>query len=51
LNVGSVISKVAAEVGGSGGGHDVAAAARISRERMDEFIAKLDQALSEAGVT
>ena len=51
LNVGSVTSKVAAEVGGSGGGHDVAAAARIPRERMNEFIAKLDQALTEAGGT
>jgi RecJ-like exonuclease len=51
LNVGGVLSKVAAEVGGSGGGHDVAAAARIPRERMDEFIAKLDQALTEAGGT
>jgi len=49
LNIGGVLSKVAAEVGGSGGGHDVAAAARIPRERMDEFIAKLDQALTEAG--
>jgi RecJ-like exonuclease len=51
LNVGSVTSKVAAGIGGSGGGHDVAAAARIPRERMDEFIAKLDQALTEDGGT
>ena len=51
LNVGDVLSRVAADVGGSGGGHDVAAAARVPRERMDEFIAKLDQALTEAGGT
>jgi single-stranded-DNA-specific exonuclease len=49
LNMGGVLSKVAFEIGGSGGGHDVAAAARIPRERMDEFIAKLDQALTEVG--
>jgi RecJ-like exonuclease len=51
LNIGDVLSKVAADVGGIGGGHDVAAAARVPRERMDEFIAKLDQALTEAGGT
>ena len=49
VNVGRALAKVAEAVGGSGGGHDVSAAARIPRERMDEFIVKLDQAFSEAG--
>ncbi len=44
VNLGHVLSKTAPEVGGFGGGHDVAAAARIPRERMDEFITKLDGA-------
>ncbi len=45
LNLGLILTRVAGEVGGDGGGHDVSAAARIPRERMDEFMAKLDQAL------
>jgi len=49
VNVGRTLAKVAEAVGGSGGGHDVSAAARIPRERMDEFIVKLDQAFAEAG--
>jgi RecJ-like exonuclease len=48
VNVGRALAKVAESVGGSGGGHDVSAAAWIPRERADEFIARLDQALSEA---
>ena len=48
VNVGRTLAKVAEAVGGSGGGHDVSAAARIPRERMDEFIVKLDQAFVEA---
>jgi RecJ-like exonuclease len=48
VNVGRTLSKVSEAVGGSGGGHDVSAAARIPRERMDEFLIKLEQALGEA---
>ena len=50
VNVGRTLSKAAEAVGGSGGGHDVSAAARIPRERMDEFLIKLEQALAEATV-
>ena len=46
VDVGRAISKAAEAVGGEGGGHDVAAAARVPRELMDEFVAKLDQTLS-----
>ena len=49
LNLGDVLMKVAADVGGDGGGHDVAAAARIQRGRMDEFMVMLDKALAGAG--
>lgn len=49
VDVGRALAKAAAEVGDHGSGHDVAAAARIPQERMDEFIDKLVQAFSEAG--
>ncbi len=45
VNVGRALASAARAVGGEGGGHDVAAAARIPRERMNEFLAKLDQVL------
>jgi single-stranded-DNA-specific exonuclease len=50
VNVGRTLSKVSDAVGGSGGGHDVSAAARIPRERMDEFLIKLEQALADGTV-
>ncbi len=49
IDIGRALAKAAADAGGYGGGHDVAGAARIPRERMDEFIAKLDQTLSGGG--
>ncbi len=49
INVGRALASAARAVGGEGGGHDVAAAARIPRERMNEFLAKLDQVLSGDG--
>lgn len=49
INLGQALSKAAAEVGGYGGGHDVSAAARIPRERLEEFIIKLDKAMSGVG--
>ena len=49
VNVGRALARVAEAVGGSGGGHDVSAAARVPRERMDEFVVKLGQAFAEAG--
>jgi RecJ-like exonuclease len=49
IDVGRALARAAEAVGGDGGGHDVAAAARIPRERMDEFIIKLDQTLSGGG--
>lgn len=46
VDVGRALERAANAVGGWGGGHDVAASARVPRGRMDEFIAKLDQTLS-----
>jgi RecJ-like exonuclease len=42
LNLGRAISEAAKEVGGTGGGHDIAAGAFISREAKDEFLRILD---------
>ncbi|KXB00535.1 hypothetical protein AKJ42_00265 [candidate division MSBL1 archaeon SCGC-AAA261C02] len=47
-NIGNILGKVSRELGGSGGGHDTAAAARLPRERKDEFITKVSQSLEEA---
>lgn len=46
-NLGMALGLAAKEVGGSGGGHDVAAAAKIQKDRMDEFLNELSQALTE----
>lgn len=50
INMGRAMAKAAKTVGGEGGGHDVSAAARIPRDRVKEFIAKLDQSLAEGDV-
>ncbi len=42
LNLGSAISEAAKAVGGTGGGHDIAAGAFIPREAKDEFLRILD---------
>lgn len=47
INIGRALAKGAAEVGGFGGGHDVAAGGRIPKERMDELLIKLDHILME----
>ncbi|KXA89290.1 hypothetical protein AKJ57_05520 [candidate division MSBL1 archaeon SCGC-AAA259A05] len=46
-NIGKVLEEVSIDLEGNGGGHDMAAAARIPREREDEFIKKVDQLLEE----
>ncbi|VVB97235.1 DHHA1 domain protein [uncultured archaeon] len=43
LNLGLAISEAAKEVGGTGGGHDIAAGAFIPRESKDEFLIMLDR--------
>ncbi len=43
VDVGGALNAASAEVGGFGGGHDVAAAARIPAEKMNEFLNKLNE--------
>lgn len=47
-DIGEILGKVSRELGGSGGGHDVAAAARLLRERKDEFVKKVDHQMNES---
>lgn len=43
----SVALRVAEEFGGYGGGHDGAAGATVPREKLDEFITRLDEVLGQ----
>lgn len=45
LNLGEAIGEAAKAVGGTGGGHDIAAGAFIPREAKDEFLRALDRAI------
>ncbi|KXB04345.1 hypothetical protein AKJ50_02495, partial [candidate division MSBL1 archaeon SCGC-AAA382A13] len=45
--LGKVLKKVSEELGGSGGGHNVAAAARIPLERKSEFIKKTNKLIQK----
>lgn len=47
LNLGKAISEAAAAVGGTGGGHDIAAGAFIPRETKEEFLGILDRKIGE----
>lgn len=42
VNLSEAMEKVSAEVGGAGGGHDIAAGATIPKGNQEEFIQKLD---------
>lgn len=46
-NIGEVLKKVSEELEGRGGGHDVAAAARLPLERKDEFLKKVGHLIKE----
>lgn len=46
-NIGKALEKVTEELGGSGGGHDVAAAARLPPERRNEFLEKMEHHLEK----
>lgn len=47
LNLGEVMRKCSTEVGGDGGGHDIAAGATIPRNSVDDFISKADSMVGE----
>ncbi len=46
IHFGHIISKVAAKVGGSGGGHSVACGAYIPGEKQEQFLKLFDEALN-----
>lgn len=48
-DLGEVMNEVSQQLGGSGGGHNVAAAARLPLERKDEFLTKVGQVLENLG--
>jgi len=43
LNLGEIIEEITEDLGGEGGGHNVAAGAKIPREKKEEFIEKVDK--------
>ncbi len=47
LNLGKAIGEAARAVGGTGGGHDIAAGAFIPREAKDEFLKVFDRVIGE----
>ncbi|EGQ42780.1 MAG: DHHA1 domain protein [Candidatus Nanosalina sp. J07AB43] len=47
LNLGEIIDQICEELDGEGGGHNVAAGAKIPQENKEDFIQKLNQEVSE----
>ena len=47
LNLGEIIGEICEELDGEGGGHNVAAGAKIPRENKDEFIEMLEEKISQ----
>lgn len=47
LNLGALLSRLSAEYGGKGGGHNIAAGAEVPSDRIIRFLADLDRAVGE----
>jgi RecJ-like exonuclease len=47
LNLGSILSKLSAQHGGRGGGHNIAAGAEIPSDRLLRFLADFDRCVGE----
>lgn len=47
LNLGEIIGEICEELDGEGGGHNVAAGAKIPRENKDEFIEMLEEEITQ----
>ena len=47
LNLGEIIGEICEELNGEGGGHNVAAGAKIPRDNKEEFIDMLEEKISE----
>lgn len=50
-NLGLALNKAARKVGGAGGGHDASAAAYIPKNKVEDFLLTLEEALSETHET
>ncbi|MEW6592167.1 MAG: DHH family phosphoesterase [Candidatus Hadarchaeota archaeon] len=48
VNMGAALEKACTDVGGYGGGHDVSAGGRVPKDKVDEFITRLDNVFGEA---
>ncbi|MFB6115509.1 MAG: DHH family phosphoesterase, partial [Candidatus Nanohalobium sp.] len=47
FNLGEIIGEICEEVDGEGGGHNIAAGAKIPREEKDNFVESLEKKVSE----
>jgi len=47
LNLGAALREESRKCGGEGGGHDIAAGARIKRVCKEEFLANMDRRIGE----
>lgn len=47
VNLGSILSKVCGEVGGIGGGHELAAGATIPKEKLNDFLLRFNDEISK----
>jgi RecJ-like exonuclease len=47
LNLGEIVGEICEEVDGEGGGHNIAAGAKIPQENKHDFIEKLNSVISE----
>ncbi len=48
INIGEILKKISAELGGAGGGHSVAAGATIPVEKEKEFLKRLDEEIEKS---
>ena len=48
VNLGELMRKGAAKVSGAGGGHDAAAGAKITKDKLDEFLDYLEENVSSS---
>ncbi len=47
LDLGSICREICLELDGSGGGHDIAAGATVSKEKIDEFLERMNQEVGD----
>jgi len=47
FNLGEIIGEICEEVDGEGGGHNIAAGAKIPKDKKDEFMQSLEEKVAE----